>query len=172
MPGWRARLALALAIGAGCGGGGGGSDGGAADAGPAFAPTFANIQQNVIKIGCALEICHASDTARNAGGLDLQANPYLALLGDGGTGAPAADPLGYPYRYNGMLLVAPGDPAHSLLYLKITADPSCKGGAGSQAPPQAQCPDGLQMPNVAGTSLDPGSIEAIREWIVDGAKND
>ncbi len=165
----RASLALACVLAAGCGGGGGGSDGGTADGGPAFAPTFENVQQHVFKIGCALESCHASDTARTAGGLDLQANPYLALLGPDGKGAVAQDPAGYPYTYNGMRLVVPGDPGHSLLYLKITAASSCKGGSGAEAPPQSQCPDGLQMPNVAGTSLDPGTIEAVRAWIADGA---
>ncbi len=104
------------------------------------------------------------------GGLDLATNPYLALLGDGGTGAPASDPAAGStvlYHYDGMLLVKPGDPAHSLLYLKLTTDPqSCTLGT-----PQTECQYGAGMPST-GTALPPGDIESVREWIANGAKND
>jgi len=74
----------------------------------------------------------------------------------------------YPYNYNGMLLVAPGDPDNSLLFQKINAvnaAPGCTQAAGS-------CQYGQHMPNVSGETLPANYIEAVREWIANGAPND
>lgn len=88
---------------------------------------------------------------------------------DGGLIALDGGPNGaYPYDYNGMLLVKPGDPENSLLFQKISAiaaDPGCT------QTPTSPCQYGQHMPNVSGETLPPGYIEAVREWIANGAPN-
>ncbi|MHB1843787.1 MAG: hypothetical protein ACYCWW_03000 [Deltaproteobacteria bacterium] len=137
---------------------------------PAFAPTFTNINANVFQPSCAnFSACHRSGAGPTVGNLDLKTDPYTALLGDGGTGVPASDYSqgSIVYHYEGMLLVKPGDPENSLLFRKVSESPQqCQLGA-----PQSDCPSGSGMPS-AGLQLSPGVIEAIREWIANGAKND
>ena len=83
--------------------------------------------------------CHSAGGSP-AGGLDLATDPHAATVG--------VASVGYP----GQTLVIPGDPASSLLYLKIT-DPS--GTWGGIMPPQGQ--------------LGTEKTEVIRSWIADGA---
>jgi hypothetical protein len=161
-------LALPLVpIGAGCGGGGGGGN----DAGvqPAFPPTFTNINKNIFQISCTLSDCHTTGAGPPVGNLDLTDNPYFALLGDGGV--PAVN-IGTPYNYdyNGMLLVAAGNPDNSLLYQKLNAGQGAV--AGCTQTDAGACQYGQHMPNVEGEVLSPPYLEAVREWIADGAQND
>ncbi len=167
-------LAVSLSLAAGCGssGGGapsGGSSGGGGDAGvqPAFAPTFANVNSQVFQMGCALSACHAPPVSPAVGNLDLKTNAYAALLGADGGGVPASDVAApYNYGYNGMLLIAPGDPEHSLLYQKVHA--GLAAGSGCVQGPGV-CQYGEHMPNLPGQVLGAGVVEAIREWIAQGA---
>ena len=169
LAGWRAGsriagvgLALAL-LGGGCGDPGGAADGGGVQ--PAFSPTYANVNDRVFNVGCGntlTGLCHAKGAGPVVGSLDLATNPYLALLGESGQGAPAAPASsgsGYSFAYTGLILVKPGDPDHSLLYQKLTlhgpSDPTY----------------GFRMPYV-NPPLPAGVIEAVREWIANGAKND
>ncbi len=62
-----------------------------------------------------------------------------------------------PSSQSALLLVEPGSPGKSYLYLKLIGTQETVGGAGLQMPFQ---------PN----SLDPGQIETIRLWIEQGAK--
>ncbi len=158
--------AIFLAVTA-CGSGGGGSDGGG-DAGvqPAFTPTFANVNSKIFMVSCSLSACHSPPAGPFVGNLDLKTNPYAALLGDGGV--PASDPTSFPYHYNGMPLVTPGDPAHSLLFQKLAST----GPTGCSQTPTGSCEYGQHMPNVPGETLGVPYVEAVREWIANGAPND
>lgn len=90
---------------------------------------------------------------------------------DGGVvtldGGPNFEP--YNYHYNGMLLVAPGDPDNSLLFQKLNAGQAATAGCTQTA--SGACEYGQHMPNVEGEVLDPSYIETVREWIADGALN-
>ena len=55
----------------------------------------------------------------------------------------------------GMMLVVPGDPDNSLLYLKLTTAP---------------CGDA--MPPTGSGALPADAIELVRQWILAGAKKD
>ncbi|MHB8418564.1 MAG: hypothetical protein ACYDCL_10840 [Myxococcales bacterium] len=159
--GGAALLALGL-CGANCGGGGGVQ--------PAFTPTYTNVNTKLFQVSCAISPCHVQPLSPSTNGnLDLKTDAYAALLGDGG-GVPAVD-IGEPYNYHyqGMLLVKPGDPANSLLFQVIAegnaAPLACVQDAGF-------CQYGQHMPNVAQEALGPTYVEAVREWIANGAQND
>ncbi|MEQ1568922.1 MAG: hypothetical protein ABMA64_25010 [Myxococcota bacterium] len=83
------------------------------------------------------------DAATHLGDLDLETDPYAAVVNvTSGT--------------FGNVLVAPGDPDGSLLYTKM---------AGTQ-----QASEGAVMPT-SGT-LDAARVEAVRQWILDGATSE
>lgn len=65
--------------------------------------------------------------------------------------------VGAPSSQSALLLVEPGSPDKSYLYLKLTGTQDAGDGSGLQMPFQ-------QAP------LDPEQIEAIRLWIEQGAK--
>ncbi len=165
----------AFLAGPGCGGSSS-SDAGIA---PAFTPTFTNIKTQVFApvtgYGCTVSNCHTTGAGPTVGNLDLLDNPYYALLGDGG-GAPAVSIPGslsdggtYSlYNYAGFVLVQPGNPTNSLLYQKLNAGLTAGDSSGCL---QSVCPYGEAMPNVVGEPLPANYIEAVREWIADGAQN-
>ena len=133
-------LAVAILV-AGCG-----ADEATPDAIP-LEPTFASIRANILQPRCALP-CH-SDIEPPAG-LDMETDPYAALVN-----VPAA---GQMCEASGLDRIEPGDPAASLLYLKITAkrddvDPVCGEG----------------MPQGARPSLSDQEIAVIEQWILAGA---
>jgi hypothetical protein len=84
---------------------------------------------------CALSGCHTA--SMSAGSLDL-ASPdvYARLVGQPATGGP------------GVLIDPGGDPANSVLYLKLTPSP----------------PFGSQMP-LTGTKLDATTLACVANWI-------
>jgi hypothetical protein len=143
-------------------------------------PTFANVNTQVFQVNCELSGCHNSGATAAVGGLNLQTDPYTALLGPDGTGAPAVNPECYPYVYPNRLLVTPGDPSNSLLYLKVsgtgagmtgcTQFPDAGTACGSGSEP-ACCPNGEQMPYNSGT-IGSNNVQLIHDWIAAGAKND
>ena len=130
---------------------------------PCPTPSFASIQKNVFATTCALSSCHQAGASATVGNLDLVTDSYRALLGASGTGTPANDPVGFNYRYNGMLLVKPGDAANSLLYLKLT-------NSGSVGCAQTSCPYGEQMP-YGSAQLAQCSLDAVKQWIDSAALN-
>jgi hypothetical protein len=152
--------------------GGGGTDAGSNIA-PAFTPTFSNVNKMVFQpvtgYGCTVSNCHSTGAGATVGDLDLADNPYQALLGDAGTGVPSVNVPSLSYNYNGMLLVKPGDPDNSLLFQKINAGAASTSGCTQAA--SGACEYGESMPNVAGELLPANVIEAVREWIANGAPN-
>ena len=126
-------------------------------------PTFDSINTSVFAKSCALSECHGAANAINAGGLDLETDPYTALLGTDGMGAPGNNIPGTmrnprPPAPPVLRRVVPGDPDASYLVIKLSttarADP--KYGSG--------------MPYTAPGSVCPETLKAVRDWIQAGAK--
>ena len=106
--------------------------------------TLADIEARVLRPHCAIPSCHAS--AEPTGRMRRDEDFPRATLRD----VPA---MGVSCRDQGLVRVVPGDPAHSLLYRKISED----------APP---C--GSRMPQAA-PPLPPELIALVRDWIAAGA---
>ena len=140
------------------------------DAGFAICPaglqtTFDSIRTNVFAKSCSNSpgSCHSKDGAVNSGGLDLETDPYTALLGTDGMGAPGNNISGTfrnaaPPAPPILRRVVPGDPDHSFIVIKLMTkvrnDP--KYGSG--------------MPYPTPGSVCPPTLQAIRDWIQAGAK--
>jgi hypothetical protein len=137
---------------AACGGGtaadppdGGLADSGAADAGPA---RFAQVEQHVIKISCALSAsCHGATPGQ--GKLDLSGNIYDALVNVPSTEVP------------GKMRVVPGDPDSSYVMDKLL-NRNLPVGPDPTSPWTFMPTTGM---------IEPERIEQVRSWIADGAKN-
>jgi hypothetical protein len=109
-----------------------------------YAPTYTAIWEEILSPTCGTEFCHGGAALY----LDLESKAlgYSTLVN-----FPAEGP---ECKATGLLHVKPGDPGHSLLYLKVTAPPC-----------------GKAMPILYTTSgtLDPRELEQIRRWIELGA---
>lgn len=139
------------AVGAGGGAGvGAGAAAGAGQSGgaPGQLSFASDVYEMVIRARCAS--CH--NDAPSFGGLALfpggAATAYANLVN-----VPAGAEESYKCRESGLLRVKPGDPEHSLLYLKLTM-PSC----GSKMPPGA-----------LGGTLSEEQLSLVRQWIEQGA---
>ncbi len=127
---------------------------------PTLQPTFASINTGLLQPSCyrppsqgaqGVVGCHAGDSA--SGLPDLKTDPFHALLGKNGTGAPAAQVSGRPA---GLLLVKPGDPTGSFLLQKLKIE---------TATPQL----GVGMPPEAPRAVCESATAAISAWIAQGA---
>jgi hypothetical protein len=109
------------------------------------APTFTQVRTEVVNNDCSGPFCHSA----TVGGFMLGAPDalYKELVGPKATGGKCGT--------SGLDRVVPGDPDHSLLYLKLKGNPPC----------------GDAMPSNNGP-LDPAKVEMVRAWIAAGAKND
>lgn len=137
-------LAFSLALVMGCGGGGSSSPA----TPPAEVATFDRLQDEVFSVSCASESCHSS--VGRAGNLVLEPGvSYDELVGVVPT-HPGA-------RSAGLARVQPGDPDGSFLCHKI--EPGLAGGLGSGMP-------------LTGPTLDLGTTEIVRAWILAGAPED
>jgi hypothetical protein len=94
---------------------------------------------------CRLDICHGGGTAKL--NMATKESAYASLVDQ-----PALAE-GQCAKLN-KLRVAPNDPDNSLLYLKLSQTAPC----GQQMPP--------------GGLFKPDARERLREWILQGAKND
>ncbi|HUB09884.1 MAG TPA: Dickkopf N-terminal cysteine-rich domain-containing protein [Myxococcales bacterium] len=115
--------------------------------------SFTFLNQNLFQPTCI--ICHAAGAGPAFGNLDLVTDPYTALLGPSGTGAPASNVLG---SATNLLRVDPGNPSQSLLYIKLgltATDPQY--GEPMPVPPQPPVPAAL--------------VQAVQSWIQSGAPN-
>lgn len=115
---------------------------------PSYAPTFSAVFDEVFEHNlCTSEFCHG------LGGATLNFSTkragYDSLVDRPATGAKCKD--------RGLVLVVPGDPEASLLFLKVSTDtPPC----------------GARMPHFPGFVLNDREIAQIREWIALGALDD
>jgi hypothetical protein len=118
---------------------------------PVLQPTFSSINSHFFQVGCGVRQinCHATDSAAVESGPSLAGRPYATLVN-----APAANRFG---SVRGLVLVKPGDPAHSFLVTKLrltsTADPQFGSGQPATAP-GSTCAEALAT---------------IEQWIQNGA---
>jgi hypothetical protein len=142
------NLLFSMAIGVGCGGSSSPADdmGGAVDMGNAdqkvtqSGVNFNKIVQVMVANSCTSAPCHSSQ--RHEQGLDLETDPYAALVGTSST------------ESLGTLRVAPCDPDKSFLLTKLANNSF-----------GARMPDGLPP-------LPAAQIQAISDWIARGALKD
>ena len=110
-------------------------------------PTFSVISNDILlPVGCAAAFCHGADSPSAGLQLGTREQAYAALVG-----VPA---LGVVCAGSKLLRVVPGDPASSLLMMKLSRWPPC--GVAMPAP------DSLLMEF---------QIALIRRWIESGALN-
>ena len=118
-----------------------GGDGVVSEPPVAGGPTLSSLQASIFTPNCAVSGCHLNPGAEQ--GMDLSAGKFYAnTVGVESNEQPA-------YKR-----VAPGNAADSYLYMKVAADPRITGA---------------QMP--FGGMLTAAEVEAIRQWIDDGALN-
>jgi hypothetical protein len=123
-----------------------------------LAATFDSLNTNIFSVSCGTSgsACHSHDGSVNSGGLNLTDDPYTALLGDDGKGAPAGNISG---SEKNLVRVVPGDPDSSFLVIKLSTHTGMDKKYGSGMP-----------------FTDPGSVcsdtlATIRDWISAGAKH-
>ena len=140
---------LVLPLAAGC------------DTGPAssnadlqVAPATFTSLKPTIKASCALSAsCHSSAPNRS-GGIDLETDPYAALVNQ-----PTVDAAYPKAKQTFPTLVIPGNAAQSFLYVKLTLPLGIDPNLGSSMPQ-------------ASAKLDAATIAAFKSWIDAGARND
>lgn len=110
--------------------------------------SFANdVFPKLIRTKCGN--CH--NDAPSFGGLAFfPGGPEFAYMNL--VGVPAGSDEKFKCKGSGLMRVAPGDPEHSLMYLKL-AMPPC----------------GSKMPPAAFGNATPEQIELVHQWIVEGA---
>lgn len=109
------------------------------------APSFSAIYERVLRpMGCAAAFCHGEQSPAGALQLGSREQAYEALVGVAAMGLACAD--------SGLVRVVPGDPAASLLLMKLAVQPPC----------------GVSMP-APDALLRESQITAIRRWIELGA---
>ena len=103
-------------------------------------PTLSSIQENVFNLNCALSGCHAGPNPQQ--GMDLsEGQAFDNIVNVQSNEMPS------------LLRVDPGNPQNSYLFQKITG---ATGIVGSQMP-------------LGRAPLSAEEIEAVRQWIADGA---
>jgi hypothetical protein len=115
---------------------------------------FGSINQQLFQQSCGTggTACHSQSGAADSGGLDLSTDPYHALVGRAAVNLEGS--------VTGLQRVKPGDPQGSFLMIKLQTMTSADPQYGSGMPfgrPGAVC----------GTAVD-----AIRQWIANGAPSD
>jgi hypothetical protein len=134
-----------FAIGLGLAGFACGSKGGSDGSTPTVRSQFSSIQQEIFNASCNAPSCHGSGVK---GGLSLiEANSYQQLTGTVST----LDKKNLPP----FLRVKPGSPDSSFIIVKLTAPDTSQGEI---------------MPK-GSDRLSQDKIDAIRQWILDGAPN-
>jgi len=137
-----AALMLAAMLIPGCGDTGDDGDGG--DATPVD-PTYSSIQANIFTPTCATAGCHAGSNPSE--GLSLEASTaYDAIYNQPSSELPTMD------------LIEPGDSETSYLWHKLKGTHTSVGGSGSK------------MPLIGSLSQD--ELDAIEQWIINGATAD
>jgi hypothetical protein len=114
--------------------------------------TFSQINNQIFQRSCAITtVCHTATGAWNAGHLDLETNPYTALLFDPVDNAQA--------KAEGKKRVKPGDPFNSFLMIKLTLPLDSTDDGGYQE----------SMPLTTNAHLPDCDLAGLRAWILAGA---
>jgi hypothetical protein len=113
---------------------------------PTVEPTFSSIQDNVFTPSCTLSTCHDSGAAGN---LDLrEGQAYASIVGVNPDEADAAS--------DGYKIVDPGNAENSYLYLQLV---------------ESLNPEYSNLMPKNGAALPQDQIDAIKDWIDDGAED-
>jgi hypothetical protein len=126
------------------------------------AVSFTNVYSEIIQPTCSNDYCHAAGVSQAHGALDMssQETAYWSLVDQYCEGPTCA---GTGYRR-----VVPGDPADSMLYIKVSsANPTC----GSQMPADLASFKVTSTSKFSGTALTDAQQNLIFQWIKDGAQN-
>jgi hypothetical protein len=152
-------LAMTTALAAGCG-----SDLGSVFVMPTNTATpksFTQLYETVLRPSCSNDYCHYSGVGVRYSALDMSSRSYAYWsLVDQPAAGPGCSRMG--------TRVIPGDPDHSLLYLKVSQPMPC--GARMPANPMILLTKGTS--EFSGTPLPEEQQQLIAEWIANGAKND
>lgn len=137
---------LLFLIASACGGGSSSDDTDEdADDDGGIEPTLSSIQENIFTPTCARSGCHSATSA--SGGLSLaEGDSFGELVGTASSEVPTLD------------RVEAGDPDNSYLLHKLRGTAGDVGGTDTQMP-------------LNGSALSEDEIEAIEEWITNGAEN-
>jgi putative endonuclease len=112
---------------------------------------FSEINQQIIQSSCAsASVCHSTQGASEANGLNMSQDPYAMLVNAPAVNAQAAS--------EGRVRVKPGDPDNSFMWIKL----NLKHESGY----------GLPMPSAGNPPLPTDQLAGIRAWIAKGAPND
>lgn len=112
------------------------------DGGPGIDATLSSLRENIFTPNCSANACHGGDNPVH--GLDLASDdPHGRLVDQDSTIA-------------GLKLVVAGDPENSLLFLAVSE--GYEAGSIRKMPP--------------GVDLSEEKIDALRQWIEDGAADD
>lgn len=118
------------------------------DGGRAIQPTLSDIQAKIFTPGCATSGCHDATFAARSGELDLSEGASYEQL----VRKPAAIKAG-------EVRVVEGSPQTSFLIIKLVRMW------------QADAPVDFGDPMPSGTPLTAEQLQAIQDWIADGAQN-
>ena len=151
--------AMAIALLAGCG-----SDLGGVFVMPtnkATPKSFTLLYETVLRPSCSNDYCHYSGVGVRYSALDMSSRSYAYWsLVDQPAAGPGCSRMG--------TRVVPGDPNHSLLYLKVSQPMPC--GARMPANPTTLLTKGTS--EFSGTPLPEDQQQLIADWIANGAQND
>ena len=111
-------------------------------------PTLSSIQANIFNKSCTTSSCHSANYHASAMSL-VSGQAYATLIGITPENDVAAK--------KGWKRVVPGYPDSSFLYIKVHGPDEDNG-------------EGDQMPQEVG-ALTAAQIDAVRQWIANGAKN-
>lgn len=148
----RAAFALCVAIvalGLGC------------SSSPPPPDSFTEVYQKVIQPTCSSAFCHFAGISIKLSALDMssQTAAYWNLV-DAPTLGAVCGSMG--------TRVVPGDPDHSIMYLKVSrATPPC----GNRMPADTVILERTQSAVFSGTPLTADQQQLIYNWIKDGAQN-
>ncbi len=120
-----------------------------ATATPEAPVSFTSVRETVIAASCQFSACHDAQGA--AAGLDLETDPYAALLTRSAVSADVDLPL-----------IAPGDPEGSWLYQLLSRCQPVDDAGNVVA----------SMPRNSPILLDQGVVAKVRAWIENGARDD
>lgn len=114
--------------------------------------SFGHIQEKILSRSCALSGCHASSQ-------DAAFAEHKLVLSNGEAYANLvnADPSNRDAKADGLKRIMPSNPEKSLLFLKLSCDPSLKlNGYGNQMP-------------LGRDPISSGQLEYLKRWIEAGA---
>jgi len=130
--------------------------------GPPPPNSFTEIYAKVIAPTCSSNFCHYNGVGIRYSALDMssQVYAYWSLVGQPCMG-PSCSEMG--------IRVVPGHPEASVMYLKVSETmPPC----GSQMPADPVALTAMGISKFAGQALASDQLELIRNWILDGARDD